>query len=216
LALTEGIKINQNIRVTRTEGEEDWYISDIQDIGKHDISISIPTKGSNPLVLNSGDLVKISLVSETSRIEFKTKVVEWRFDNIPLYALALPKDFKRVQLRDYVRIPIILEVNYADLPDPGQKPVFIKCNSLDLSGGGIRLLLQKEYPADTSLLLKITIPLPARQEELEVVGRVVRSWPDQNVKLYQTALQFIKISRKQQDLIIRFILTKMSERRRLS
>lgn len=216
MALIEGLQINQNIRITRMEGKEDWYLSDIQDIGKHEICISIPTKGPNPLVLNSGDLVRVSLVSEMSRIEFETKVVGWRYDNIPLYTLALPKDYKRVQLRDYVRIPIVLQVDYADLPDPGQKPVFIKCNSLDLSGGGIRLLLQKEYPADTSLLLIITIPLQARQEELEVVGRVVRSWPDQNVKLYQTALQFIKISRKQQDLIIRFILLKMSEQRRLS
>ena len=55
MALTEGIKINQNIRLTRANGEEDWYFSDIQDFGKHEFCISIPMKGPNPLVLNSVD-----------------------------------------------------------------------------------------------------------------------------------------------------------------
>lgn len=216
MAAQPGIQINQNIRVTRAEGEEDWYVSSVQDMNDNDFCISVPTRGPNPMVLNSGDSVKISFVSEMSRLEFETKVVGWRYDNIPLYVLALPKEYKRIQLREFVRIPVVLETYYSEIPEEGRQPVFIRCNSLDMSGGGIRLLLNKDYPANTRLMLKFTLPLKARPEEIEVLCRVVRSWPDQNTKLYQTAVQFVKISNRQQDSIVRFILMKMSEQKRLS
>lgn len=216
MASQHGIEVNQNIRVTRAGYEEDWYVSSVQDISNHDFCISVPTQGQSPLVLHNGDIVKISLVSEKmARIEFETKVIGWRYDNIPLYVLALPKDSKRIQLRNFVRIPVMLEVYFSENVEGDHQPAFTKCTSLDISGGGIRLLLRQEYPAGTRLNLRILIPLNNRTEEVEVVGRVVRSWPDKNVNLYQTAIQFTEISRKHEDLIVRFVLSKMSQQRRL-
>lgn len=210
------IQINQNIQVALLDDQENWYISSIQDLTDYELRISIPTKGTTPLVLKNGDFLKISFVTESSRYEFETRVIGWRYDNIPMYALTLPKDFKRVQLRKFVRIPTVLEVLYAEVPDEGKHFDFFKTTSLDLSGGGVRLLLNKDLPVGARLLLKITIPLKSGPECLEIIGKVVRSRLDENLKLYHTAIQFTEIGRSQQDLIVRYIFTKMSEQRRLS
>ena len=207
------ITINQNIKITRAAGKE-WCASNVQDVSSGSFCISIPTLGAHPLVLHEGDAVKISFVSENARYEFETKVVGRRYDNIPMYELALPKEYKRMQLREFVRISFIMEMEYAEVPDEGMMPVFTKCTCLDLSGGGIRLLLKKYYPVGTELILKFIIPFKNDKEKVEIKGRVIRSWQDRN--MCQSAVQFKGISRRLQDLIVRFILLKMSEQRRLS
>jgi len=210
------LKINQNILAARAGVEDIWYSSSIQDVADNEFCISVPTRGASPMVLKKGDLIKITLIAGVSRYEFEAKVTGLRHDNIPLYVLDPPKDYNRIQLREFVRLPIVLEINYAEEPSEGKEPVFSKGNSLDLSGGGIRLLSHKPFLENTILLLKITLPLKTGREFFEVRGRVARSWPDEDLGLFQVAVQFIEISRTLQDRIVRFIFMKMSEQRRLS
>lgn len=209
------ININQNIRIARREDEEEWHASSVQDIDGREISIAVPTRGAVPLVLNTGDSVKVTYLAEDSKFEFETTVTGRRHDNIPLYVLAMPSEYKRIQLREFVRVFAVLEVYYAEVPEDGREPVYIKGYSFDLSGGGIRLLLKEKYEADTNLLINFAIQLKTGPEHLKVQGRVVRSWLDENSGLYQTAVQFININRREQDLIVRYVLMKMSEQRRL-
>lgn len=215
LAIRKEIKLNQNIRINRKDMEGGWYVSSVQDITKNDFSISVPTRGLDPLVLNRGDVVKVTLFSETAKVEFETRVLGWRSDNIQLYALAMPKEYKFIQLREFVRISSILDVSYAEITDTGELSEFVSCNSLDLSGGGIRLLLKKDYSPGSKLKLRIKIPLEP-SVEVEAIGKVVRTWPQQIVNQFQVAVQFTDIRRRQQDLIIRYIFNKMSQQRRLS
>ena len=210
------IQINQKILVNLKNDKGNLYVSNIQDIKDRELTIAIPTRGTNPLSLNAGDLIEVSFISDSTRYEFKTKVIGRRYDNIPMYALALPETCRRIQLRKFVRIPTILEVMYAEVPEEGNQYEFIKSTSLDLSGGGIRLLLKKDLPVGAKLLLKIDLPIKNRLECLEIMGRVVRSLPDEHLELFQAAVHFIEISRRQQDLIVRYIFCKMSEQRRLS
>jgi c-di-GMP-binding flagellar brake protein YcgR len=215
LAVEFEMQVNQVIWVTRADGQDDWYVSNVQDCDNKNFCISIPTQGPNPLILHEGDAAKVLLISEVSRFEFQTLVTGRRYDNIPLYVLALPKEYKRIQLRDFVRIPIVLEMHYAELPEDGQAPVFIPCSCLDLSGGGMRLLLKKGYHTDTGLLLKFTLPFDKYVENVEAMGKVVRSSLINSVNLYHVGVEFIKISRRQQDLVVRFILSKLYGQNRL-
>lgn len=208
------IQINQKIHVTNLESRDNWYLASVQDITDYELLISIPTKGTNPLVLKKDDHLILSFISEGSRYEFSAKVIGWRYDNIPMYVITLPGEYKRVQLRQFVRISTLLDVLCAEMPESGKHPVFAKCSSLDISGGGIRLLHKKNFEVDTKLLLKIMIPLKKEPEYLEISGTVVRTWPDENLKLYKVAVKFTGISRSQQDLIVRYTFMKMSEQRR--
>lgn len=216
MAENKGLQMNQNVHVTNSESRESWYLSSVQDITDRELLISIPTKGTNPLVLKKDEHIIVSFVSDASRYEFSTIVLGWRYDNIPMYVLTLPAEYKRVQLRQFVRITTLLDVYCAEMPESGKHPVFMKCSSLDISGGGIRLLHKKNFKVDTKLLLKILIPLNKEPEYLDVNGIVVRSLPEENLNLYKVAVQFTGISRSQQDLIVRYTFMKMSEQKRFS
>jgi c-di-GMP-binding flagellar brake protein YcgR len=207
------IQINQTIRVALigVEEDNDWYISDVQDLDNETFSISIPTRDTNPLKLYEGDTAKISFIHGQYRYEFETLVVGRRYDNIRLYVLALPKEYKRIQLRDFVRIPIVIEMYYAELPEDGQPPLFKSCDSLDLSAGGVRIFLENGYAAGTRLLLKFNLPIRTRPEKIEVMSKVVRSWQVKSVNRYHIGLKFVEISPEQQDLIDRFIMERFSQ-----
>lgn len=209
------LKINQSIRLTLADVEESWSASNIQNINNNEFCIAVPTLGANPVVLNKGEPVKVSFVFEGAKYEFQSRVTGRLFDNIPLYSLEMPSSFKRIQLREFVRILTFLEVFYAEIPEEGKEPVFIKGSSIDLSGGGVRLLLNKKYKEDTVLLIKFTIPFQYSPENVQMKGKVVRSWPDENTSFFQAAIQFQDISRKYQDSIVRYVFMKMSEQRRL-
>lgn len=209
------LKINQSIRLTLADGEEDWFATNIQNISQNEFYVAVPTRGANSVGLRKGEPVKVSFVFEGSKYEFKTRVTGRHFDNIPLYSLEIPGRFKRIQLREFVRILTFLEVFCAEFPEEGKEPFFIKGSSIDLSGGGIRLLLNKRYKEDTVLLIKFTIPFQYCPETVQMKGRVVRSCIDENTGLFQAAIEFQDISRKHQDFIVRYVFMKMSEQRRL-
>jgi c-di-GMP-binding flagellar brake protein YcgR len=76
-------------------------------------------------------------------------------------------------------------------------------------------LSKKRYDAVIRLLLKFTLQFRNREEQIEVMGRVVRSSFIERVKRYHVGVRFMKISRTQQDLIVYFILTKLAEQNHL-
>lgn len=217
MAARPRIKIKQKVRIARADlnKEEDWYLTDVQDVGENEFCVSIPFQGVMPLVLKNGELVKISMANEGERIEFKSRVIGWRADNIPLYVLSLPDEYTRVQQREFVRIPAMIDVCYAEVPESGKEPAFINSHSLDLSAGGIRIVAKKNYPKGAHLLVRFSLPLENGPVELNLLGTVVRTQPVEGSKTrFQVALKFIDIKRKQQDLIFRYIFNKMLEPRR--
>ncbi|NPV72523.1 MAG: hypothetical protein HPY89_01745 [Pelotomaculum sp.] len=217
MAARPRIKIKQKVRIARADlnKEEDWYLTDVQDIGEDEFCVSIPFRGTMPMILRSGDPVKVSMVNEGARIEFNSRVTGWRADNIPMYVLSIPDEYRRVQEREFVRIPAMLDVFYAEVPEPGAGPVFIDSYSLDLSAGGIRIVAKKNYPKGAHLLVRFSLPLENGPVELNLLGTVVRTQPVEGSKTrFQVALKFIDIKRKQQDLIFRYIFNKMLEPRR--
>ena len=163
------------------------------------------------MVLSRGERIQVQILLAGERIEFKSTVFGKRYDNIPLFTLSMPDDYKRVQLRNFVRLPIMMDAFYAVIPeDPEDVPQFIKTTTLDLSGGGIRIAVDKNYPSGTKLLLKFTLQIKNMNHEVEVTGKVARSYYPDNTNTILAATEFTNITRRQEDLIVRFIINKMS------
>jgi len=210
--INQWIKIHQTIQVSRDNAKEDWYTSKIQDVDKKYFYIDMPYQRSLPLVLSRGERVQVQIFLAGERIAFKSTVFGKRYDNIPLFTLSIPDNYKRVQLRNFVRLPIMMDAFYAVIPeDPEDVPQFIKTTTLDLSGGGIRIAVDKKYPSGTKLLLKFTLQIKNMNHEVEVAGKVARSYYPDNTNTILAATAFTNITRRQEDLIVRFIINKMSE-----
>jgi len=215
VTVEQWIKINQKIRISRDEERGDWYDSSIQDVGEEKFYIVVPYQRAIPLILNKGDRVNVNIILKEARIEFSSTVLGRRVDNIPLFALSWPESYARVQQRKFVRLPVMLDVFYAEVPEGDKKPEFIRSCTLDVSGGGARLLVSKKYTENTDLLLKLLMPVDGRLEEIAVSGRVVRSCEADTGAAIHAAVEFIDITRKQQDMIVNFTLNEIARSRRL-
>lgn len=212
MSIEKWIKINQSVRVSRDEEKPDWYDSNIQDIRDGKFYITIPYQKTNPLVLGKGDRVIVSIVMQGAKVEFNSTILGRHIDNIPLYALNMPDSYNRVQDRKFVRLPVVMDIYYAELPPEGESPKYIKASMQDISGGGVRMAVDKIYESGTELLLKFYLPLADRLEEINVSGKVVRSC-ETNAAVASLAVEFIKVTRKQQDIIMRYILNKLAQSR---
>ncbi|MEW6275043.1 MAG: PilZ domain-containing protein [Bacillota bacterium] len=210
------LKIRQKIMVTR-KGEKQWFFSTIQDIRDGELYIEIPRQGESALVLYPGEEVDVRFSAEGASYVFSSRVIGKTLDSIPLFRLAPPGDVQRIQQRNFVRLPVALEVFYALPPEKNRRPRYKKAISIDLSGGGMRLAVNELLAEGTLLNLKFSLPLKKGIKEISTAGKIVRRWAfeTEGVVTYQVAVEFQGIGRTQQDYIVNFIFSRMAEQGRL-
>ena len=225
------IKINTKIELQRM-GDSEYYSSSIQDIRDDVLYISMPTLFSQetlfaqPLVLVPGEEVKVRFPGTSESFVFTSTFVNAVKAPIVLYRLSMPTAIKRVQQRNYVRVETLLEVYVAEIPEKGEEPNYSKINALDISGGGMKLLMEivseKQYVVGKELMVKFYIN-ENDNSEIEVMSKVcvrrkdllpTRAKHDQQL-LYSFGVEFIEMSEKLRQKIIRFIFRKMAMRRQV-
>lgn len=217
MSINDYLKIQRTIQISRDVSDEIWYISKIQNVDKKYFYVDIPYQKATPLILNKGEQVKVQMFLPSERIGFKSTVTGMHVDNIPLFILLKPEQYNRIQQRRFVRIPVMMDAFYAEVPIEADKtPRFVKTNTLDLSAGGLRIKVDKEYPSGTILLLKFTLQAVRMEHEITVAGKVARTFKVDQAGTIHAAMEFTEITSRQQDLIMNFIMNKMSSARRMS
>lgn len=208
------IKVNQHISVSLNDGRDDWYHSRIQGVTAEEFHIAVPYSKNSPLILNKGERVKLHIALNHGKFELKSTVTGRRLDNIPLYSLTIPDSYVRIQHRRFARLPIMMGITYAEIPEDGKEPKYAKSYTLDISGGGLRFVANKAFAESSLLLLKIPVPTGSTSEEITVYGKVVRTIATGNTTATQVAVEFEDISIKHQDMIAGFVLNEMARSRR--
>lgn len=211
------LTVAQKLYVARA-GEEEWYVSSLQDMNDSGLYIAMPYLRGSALVLSPGEEVQVRFTHESGVYMFTSRVLARKQETVPLYRIGYPTEVKRIQQRRFVRLPIMLDVIYAPVPEkPAQQPVWVKGRTADLSGGGLRLRVRELLPVGTLLTLKFYLPWEKKPVELTLEGRVVRTevteGREPGEKLYFLGIEFVNITRRDQDEIVRFIFRKMAERR---
>jgi len=212
----EKLFINQKVSVARFTSNE-WYPTQIQDLGEQHFYIARPYHQSMPLILYLDEQVQVSFAAQGARYKFITKVTGTREEQVFMYRLALPQTMTRVQLRKNVRIPILLDVEYA-LYDEKKRPVkFFKTFTRDLSAGGMRLIVPKVLPTGTLICLRFTLGSGKKSKFYELQGRVSVVYPSEvaEVTVESVGIKFIDLTRHQEDAITGFVFTAMAEQNRL-
>ena len=218
------IKINTRIEVVKL-GDLEYYISSIQDIIGDILYIGMPTLRSHPLVLTPGDKVTVRFPGISERYQFTSTYINFVKDPIVLYRLTMPNDIKRIQQRRYARVETLLEVFVAEIPKKGQEENYIKLNALDISGGGMKLLMKlmsyKTYAVAKELMVRFNITDNVnKQIEIKTKVRVVRKdqLPSQErlgkELFYSFGIEFIELDEKLRQKIVSFIFREMAMRRR--
>ena len=204
------LQIGEKIEVRYYEGaidsEKRSCYSMIQDmISQDELVITIPMVKGNQIILPLGQEVEIVFFRDEGQYIFKAKI-EKRFkkENVDLLKLNRISSIKRIQRRNYYRLNITLPISIKLLTDKDKQSQnfkeWLKTYTMDISGGGVRILLDRNIEKG-SLLLK---------------GEVVRSQLIQQYPItkYEIGISFVDITEYQRDQIIGFIFEEQRKLRR--
>jgi c-di-GMP-binding flagellar brake protein YcgR len=210
------LRVKLKIEVSR-EGEEILYFSSIQDFKEEYFSISLPYRRGRPLNLRMGDRVKITVPGDSEAFSFVSEVIGQRNDPLRLIDLALPERIERIQRRHFVRLPVNIDVFFAEGEDAEENLTYFKAATVDLSEGGMRIRTSQNFPLETCLWVKFTLPLEGNPVEIFTRTRVVRTVVQflDSGKFYETALEFIDLPGLRRDQIFTYVFKRMIEQRQL-
>jgi len=225
VTVSELFKVNAKMDIKR-EGERVYYKTSIQEISDEYIGIHIPSYRGKEMILMPGDYVNARVFLEDAQYVFNATVLGRKKDRVPLYMLSMPSNVKRVQMRDYVRIKVQLPVKYKVLEETrknaengadDEDKKFENAYTVDISGGGVQLVVSKPVEVNQRLYLKFKIcDLKNRDIEITAKARVVRREQIFNERnKWSLGIAFEDISETQRDLIIAFVFRKLIEQRRL-
>jgi c-di-GMP-binding flagellar brake protein YcgR len=210
------LKINGKLEVIY---QEEDYKSNIQDITEDSIVINVPMKDGMFITPHEGEKLEIIYYEQQSVYKFDTVVIARRIENsIPQIVLAKPKSYRKIQRRQYVRVPLVSYMQYVKFEE-GMTPEEVedKLNGegvkkgilLDLSGGGFKL---KAYE-DLNLGDKIAAYLECEDIKVRVTGQVVRIDND-GIKKVSCGFCFADMDYKSREQIIKIIFTLMRKQRK--
>lgn len=214
-------KINENIEVA-LEDEGVYYKTIVQEVSEDHLIIGVPILKREALVLYKGDRIIIKIIREDAVYFFSSEIKDrLKGDNVPLYILNVPQLMERLQRRGHVRVPCMLPTYYRVYPKHeegdnqqavGDKSCYLVGETVDISGGGIKLVSVTEMAVGQNV--EIMLKLPHRV--IKAVGQVItvkkvsysrsKSFPIQRI-----SLKFIQITEQDREEIIAFIFKKLRE-----
>ena len=182
------------------------YTSKIVSVSADNLVVSAPKMGDLLVPFSEGQLVKVSIPKDDARYDCEAKVISLKWIENGLLTLDVSNAIKRQQRRSEVRLAIKIPVDILYFYREGTPVASLTVNSIDLSGGGIRLEMPEAYPNHTKF--KLTIHLP--DEDINTYAVVVRSSIFNKSEPGYTfpfcvSLKFFNISEGKQSKIVKFI-----------
>ena len=211
----ELLRVTQKLEVIETDpetAEQDIYFSRIEDVGKETIMITPPFRKGFYLPPRPGRKVAARVVAEKVPYFFETSLIRYVPEQLPMWELVKPTSFRKMQLREIVRLDIRLKATLAPL-DELDESKFIKTVTKDISAGGAMIVLAKAIPIGENFIVSIVISpewtLTARGE----VVRLIPPHPPQEKYFAGIKFKDKEIDDKLQKRIIQFIFFKQAEKR---
>jgi c-di-GMP-binding flagellar brake protein YcgR len=210
--------LNQKVQIS-TDGKK-YYKSLVQKMDNDTFSIQVPASYRGALLLQPQQSVVARFSAEDAQYYFPTRIISrYKEGELPLYVLANPRpeSIVRSQLRDFARYKMMLSVRFTSAPGPdflpavGEQPEVI-AYTIDVSGGGLQILVEEPLKLGTWLWLWLEIP-GEETTVVSAVGKVVRRWfkSVEGLKRHTAGIRFEQIAEKDQDLIMGYIFRRMLE-----
>jgi c-di-GMP-binding flagellar brake protein YcgR len=193
------------------------YKSRVEEIDARGIWIANPTFQGSLVLISVGEEIIATYGDDLCIYSFSSTVLSIAREPLPMLLLAQPEPKKvtRIQRRDFVRVPAILPVEFGII-SPDQDLTAIKtykANTIDISGGGLKLLtniLVKERD-----LLQLTLFLEG--EAMILSGIVIRAnieVEEDNPKPASVGVQFVNIHESDRDKVVKFVFDWQRQMRR--
>ncbi len=201
-----------------------YYKSIIQELAEDYIVIGMPLRNRRRMYLDSDATWDFRLTLEDSLYYFRSKLLGEREEGLlQFFLIAWPYELKRVQRRQYYRLPCSFGARYWISSQKWEEPLEKAAERLgepetaiivDISGGGLQLLAPEGLPVGTTLLLAFCLEGKDIKESIYVESKVIRMWPYQREqeKWFRHALEYVDITERLRETIVKFIFFMMRER----
>lgn len=202
-------KIWQNVKLTKIKitGEMEEYASKI--VGIEDdgmFLLETPLKKTQLVLLINGSIVNMVYMHENlGMYSVDLEVIEKIRDdnNIPLIRAKKVSDIRKIQRRNFFRLLTSMDIVIRKADDV----VVEKTKTVDISGGGIKLLSKQNFEVND--IVKLDFKLESKEFSFDAKVVKIDNTDIRDIK--EISLQFIDILEKDRNEIIRFIFDKQRE-----
>jgi c-di-GMP-binding flagellar brake protein YcgR len=187
----------------------------VESAGEHaDLIVVWPLlRAKEHVPLQAGQEVMVELaVAYDALYAIETVVAPKQPEYLEYLALMIVGEWKRVQRRRFVRLPVSLTPIKVETTEDDAR-VRLKAQITDLSGGGVRLRVDRQLVEDQPVELQFAVPDDPRTLAIGLAVRRVTSVDGSNPPLWDAGCGFVDISEADRDRIVKFIF---AEQRRLA
>jgi len=190
------------------------YPSVVEGMNEDAIVVGHPFIKSALLPLAHGTKVRVTFKGRGALYTFESRVKGRGIEGVFVLYLELPEKVDRIQRRRFVRLEVILPFYYKKGSDERYKSGMIK----DISGSGVRAIVDRSVNVGDTL--QVFIDLYGKSKPNKVVdvsgiiavkAVVVRQVIDPNFndkKRKEVGMEFVEMSEKDRQKIVRFIFEK--------
>lgn len=217
------IRINQPLEVLDPE-QNIYYKSIVQEITDEYIVIGMPLRRRRQLYLDENRFWGFRLTLKDSLYYFRSKLLGQRREGgLQFFLIAWPDKLKRVQRRLYFRFPCSFDAHYWVLTEGCRASLEKAAEQMgeperaivaDISGGGLQLIMPKQLPIGTVLLMILYLESKETKKSIYVTAKVLRMWPyrrEQEIR-FRHGLEFMDLTGELRETIVKYIFLLMRER----
>lgn len=205
-------------------GEKITYVSQLLSFDEDDediLKIAMPSHEGKLIPLQVGKRFGLTFYSGAN-LYMADCVIENRYrqDNIYTLEVRLTTDLKKYQRRQFYRMNCnyvlkfkeVEEEEYEEIELPRKIPQslldrpFMEGVSLDISGGGVRLVSKVRISENSKIFMDIDFTVGEEKRTVEAVGNIISS-VSSKVKsdIYEMRVSFCDISERDREFIIKYI-----------
>jgi c-di-GMP-binding flagellar brake protein YcgR len=171
-----------------------------------ELVIGVPMVGTKEVELPTGTQLQ-AISTHADGLRISTVVVQRRRElPSPCLYVSWPKEVRRVQRREHVRVEVLLPARVALDVEGRAAPRPLSGQTLDLSAGGVRLALAEALPVEARVQVMLELPKGAR---VECPGRVVRAGENPRAaadRQHWVGIEFMEIREATRRELNRFIV----------
>jgi len=197
---------NKKVFIRVTEGEyQGSYNSRIEEISDDKMVLALPFIGTVPIPVRLGERIFVYSATSDAVYRVSGEVIKRQLEPLPLLHIVISGDVVRVQRRNYVRVPILLNVTYKLKDGEAVYNTYTK----DISGGGAKIVLPEYLRIRDVIQMRIELPFP--ESPIDCEGEIV--WIDKEERVSGTrseeiicaGVKFTLIDEKERERLIRFL-----------
>lgn len=196
------LKINQKIDLIVEQGPyQGSYLSKVAEINEDNIKVTSPYLKGELIPLRINLPLHIFITGENAAYAIKSKVIGREREPVALLTLKYPGEVERIQRREFFRMETMRKIRYR-LLDADKNPSgdFKESRTCDISGGGVKMIVDKDFPGEG--LLELYLDLPGL-EDFPIYGEIVNIYnlPDGTA----AGIKFVELDHHTREEIIAWL-----------